>query len=113
MVTIICHLKIKALETLSFFLAQLLLLYRSMKTRNSRFQRGSGTYRCSECDKLTRETGYGESGCGLCVDCYNAAGEENESNDYGHPLKCEYPHIHDHSKWLEIEAKIKADKELR
>jgi hypothetical protein len=43
-----------------------------------------GTYTCRACGKLTRETGYGESGCGLCRKCYDEGGLENEHSDRGH-----------------------------
>jgi len=51
---------------------------------NSKFQRGSGVYECRCCGKRTRETGSGESGSGLCADCFNDAGLENEHSDGHH-----------------------------
>ena len=45
------------------------------------FQSGSGVYICSDCGKRTRETGDGESGCGLCVACFDEAGAEKHHND--------------------------------
>ncbi len=45
------------------------------------FKRGSGAYFCAACKRLTRETGEGESGVGLCVHCYEVAGIENEIED--------------------------------
>ncbi len=55
------------------------------KRANSRFRRGSGTYPCKCCGKLTRETGSCESNVGLCLACFDEAGLENEHSDYGHP----------------------------
>lgn len=54
-----------------------------MRKRNSNFRRGIPTYKCGCCGILTRETGDGESGCELCVDCYNLAGLDNGINDDG------------------------------
>lgn len=53
----------------------------AMRTSNSRFQRGSGTYICGSCGKRTRATGQGEEGCGLCATCYERAGDENAVSD--------------------------------
>lgn len=50
---------------------------------NRRFARGSGTYKCGSCGKLTRETGEGESGCGLCLLCYERSSCENSLSDNG------------------------------
>ena len=50
---------------------------------NSRFNR-LAVYTCDDCGKATRETGYGESGVGLCKACYVWAGFENEHDDQGH-----------------------------
>jgi len=47
----------------------------------------SGIYECSDCGKSTRETGGCESGVGLCLDCYDAAGLENEHSDGYHDDK--------------------------
>ncbi len=54
------------------------------RTMVSKFQRGSGTYKCESCGRATRETGHGESDLRLCRKCYNGAGLENEHSDYGH-----------------------------
>jgi len=54
-----------------------------MKRDNSHFRRGSGVYKCSLCGIKTRETGEGESGCEMCVDCFNICGEDNGYNDSG------------------------------
>lgn len=45
---------------------------------------GSPTYVCVCCGKRTRETGEGESGCELCLKCFNEAGIENEHLDGYH-----------------------------
>ena len=50
----------------------------------SKFQRGQSTYTCQACEKLTRDTGYGEAGCSICKKCYVQGGLENEHSDYGH-----------------------------
>ena len=47
-----------------------------MKTTN-RFNKGSGTYVCEDCGKLTRETGNGESEFNQCKDCMEADQQEN------------------------------------
>lgn len=52
-----------------------------MDNRNSKFRKGSGTYKCQSCGKMTRETGHGESDCELCVYCYEVAGEYNGLQD--------------------------------
>lgn len=49
----------------------------------SRFQHGSASYSCGICKRRTRETGEGESGCQLCVQCFTLAGEDNHHNDNG------------------------------
>jgi hypothetical protein len=49
--------------------------------RNSKFKAGSGVYSCDICGKQTRETGHGESSCGLCVYCYEVGGAENSHTD--------------------------------
>ena len=53
---------------------------------NRRMRAGSGIYRCSDCGKLTRETGNSESllGDGVCRSCYDEAGLENEHQDGYH-----------------------------
>ena len=53
-----------------------------MKKDNRRFARMSGTYTCHVCEKLTRETGYGEADLDLCASCYNLGGEENYHFDH-------------------------------
>lgn len=52
--------------------------------RVSKFQKGSGTYKCSWCGKQTRETGDGESSVEMCSLCYEIAGVENMHSDDGH-----------------------------
>ncbi len=53
-------------------------------TRVSKFQRGSGSYRCTSCRKMTRETGDSESSVEMCKQCYYEAGLENEHQDGYH-----------------------------
>jgi hypothetical protein len=48
-----------------------------MSERNDRFKRGTGTYTCEDCGKLTRDTGLGEAGCRLCAYCFEKASAEN------------------------------------
>lgn len=40
-----------------------------------------GAYKCSECGKLTRETGEGESDYSYCVGCFLEMQEENQRAD--------------------------------
>jgi hypothetical protein len=53
------------------------------KAANSKFRSGSGVYVCRCCGIRTRETGSGEAGCELCVDCFEIAGIDNGINDDG------------------------------
>ena len=46
-----------------------------------RFQRGTGAYHCVLCDKLTRDTGSGEGGTGLCKTCFQISEIENALAD--------------------------------
>lgn len=39
------------------------------------------TYKCTSCNKMTRETGQGESDLGLCVYCLKEAWLENDVQD--------------------------------
>lgn len=51
---------------------------------NSHFSTRRGnkpTYECHVCKRLTRETGLGESGLGLCAFCFEEATLENEFAD--------------------------------
>lgn len=51
--------------------------------RNSRFQRGSGVFSCGVCKRSTRATGRGDNEhVGLCVECYEIGGIENQISDY-------------------------------
>lgn len=60
------------------------------KTRNSRFQKGSGCYECKGCGKQTRSTGRGDNeNVGLCATCYDKAGDENAVAD-GHMTQEEF-----------------------
>lgn len=47
---------------------------------NNRFGR-NGAYVCAECGKLTRDTGSGEAGVGLCRHCLEVAEYVNSVND--------------------------------
>jgi hypothetical protein len=48
----------------------------------SKFARGSSTYNCRYCGKLTRETGLGESDIRACAYCYEEGDLENSlAND--------------------------------
>jgi hypothetical protein len=51
--------------------------------KNSAFGRFTPTYKCGVCGITTRETGDGESGCELCVDCFNLCSLDNGVNDDG------------------------------
>lgn len=52
-----------------------------MSTRN-RFVKGSGCYTCKDCGKKTRSVGNGDNEhIGLCVRCYDKAGDENSVSD--------------------------------
>jgi hypothetical protein len=53
-------------------------------TNASKFQRGSGCYTCGYCGRRTRSTGRGDNeNCGLCAECYDLSGLENEASDRG------------------------------
>ena len=41
----------------------------------------SSVYQCQCCQRQTRETGLGESGCDLCAFCYEVSGFENSLSD--------------------------------
>jgi len=47
------------------------------------FRTGSGTYKCSECGHLTRDTGNGEGELGYCAFCLRGYELDNECSD-GH-----------------------------
>jgi hypothetical protein len=47
----------------------------------NRFAKGSGSFECEDCGKLTRETGAGESQFRLCRDCIEKAERENARAD--------------------------------
>ena len=52
----------------------------------SRFERGSGCYVCGCCGRRTRSTGRGDNEMvGLCAECFEVGGLENEISDYGDP----------------------------
>lgn len=49
---------------------------------NSQFKRGSGMYVCACCKRNTRATGRGDNeNVGICAQCYDLAGYENEIQD--------------------------------
>jgi len=48
------------------------------------FSLADGTYRCIECGALTRNTGRGEGGTGLCWACCHSIMLENQHSDDGH-----------------------------
>jgi hypothetical protein len=45
------------------------------------FRRGSSTFTCDVCKRLTRETGVQSLGSKLCPQCWDLAGIENEISD--------------------------------
>lgn len=52
--------------------------------KGNRFERRSGCYACRVCTRMTRSTGRGDNeNVGLCVECFEVAGIENEVMD-GH-----------------------------
>jgi hypothetical protein len=49
-----------------------------------RFAIGSGAYTCAMCGRRTRSTGRGDNEhAGLCAECFDLAGEDNQHNDDG------------------------------
>lgn len=56
---------------------------RRQHAKHDKFARGSGAYHCSDCGRLTRETGLGESQVELCRACYIADEQENSRQDDG------------------------------
>lgn len=50
--------------------------------RVSKFERGSATYKCNACGRLTRNTG-DEGSARLCFECFELAGIDNEISDHG------------------------------
>ena len=52
--------------------------------KKSGFARGTGCYTCRVCQKKTRATGNGDNEhCGLCVNCYDLSGYDNQVSDRG------------------------------
>lgn len=49
----------------------------------ARFSHNHATYHCSECGKLTRDTGRGEGEVEMCAECFERAQEENLISDSG------------------------------
>jgi hypothetical protein len=49
--------------------------------KHNRFAKGSGCFRCSDCGKLTRETGVAAKGSGMCDTCWEIAGWYNAMQD--------------------------------
>lgn len=48
------------------------------------FKKGSGAYKCGCCGRMTRATGRNDNeNIGLCAECYDLGGIENEISDYG------------------------------
>ena len=47
------------------------------ETQNNRFQKGSGVFKCSDCGKLTRDTGEGEGETKTCRICLEIWSYEN------------------------------------
>ena len=55
-----------------------------MVAKANRFAKGSGVYKCGCCGRSTRATGRGDNEfVGLCADCYDLGGIENEISDNG------------------------------
>lgn len=50
------------------------------------FRRGSSTFKCNVCDRLTRDTGVQSFGNKICPQCYELAGIENGISD-GHETR--------------------------
>lgn len=50
----------------------------------NRFTQRTPTYTCIICQKLTRETGDGESSVEMCADCYEWESQQNYHSDEGH-----------------------------
>ena len=57
----------------------------SAQYRRDRFRKGSSTYICRICGKLTRATGNGEEWQELCRTCDLMSGQENLHSDANHP----------------------------
>ena len=52
--------------------------------RGSRFERGTGVFKCATCARSTRSTGRGDNEHnGQCAECYDLAGETNSLSDNG------------------------------
>jgi hypothetical protein len=49
--------------------------------RNSRFGRGTGSFKCECCGRGTRHTGVQSADSKTCPQCYELAGIENEISD--------------------------------
>lgn len=54
-----------------------------MTTKKYNRINGAGTYNCSLCNKLTRDTGHGEADLGYCKKCLFECYMENAEADYG------------------------------
>jgi hypothetical protein len=53
-------------------------------TKRSGFEKRSGCYPCGVCKRMTRSTGRGDNeNVGLCAECYDMCGIENEMSDHG------------------------------
>lgn len=49
----------------------------------SKFVKGSSTFKCSQCDRLTRFTGDQSVDAKICPQCWDLAGYENQLSDDG------------------------------
>jgi len=50
----------------------------------NRFKRGSGCFNCRVCGRLTRDTGNDNGNVGLCPECLELSGQQNEHSDRRH-----------------------------
>lgn len=81
---------------------------------NRRFEKGSGKYKCADCGKTTRETGHGESDCGLCYRCMQNAEIENYVNDNNDTELMALKDANPSMDWVDIYAMLdeKRQKEI-
>lgn len=61
-----------------------------MANQNSKFQRGTGSFKCSACGRMTRLTGVQSIGSDLCPQDYELAGIYNVLQDEGPEGLAEY-----------------------
>jgi hypothetical protein len=69
----------------------------------SKFHRGSSTFPCNVCGRLTRDTGVQSAGNKICPQCYELAGIENSISDGHETLESQKSNIESYVK--EIEGK--------